>query len=338
MTSRVAVLGAGSWGTTVASIVTGAAPTVLWARRPALAEVIAATGRNPDYLGGPALPASLGATASLAEALRGADVVFMAVPSQWFRAVMSAAVDHLEPGAVVVSLAKGLERGSRLRMTEIIRELAPGHPAGALSGPNLAGEILAGRPAASVVAMAEAAPAELVQHLLTTPAFRVYTNPDVVGCELAGALKNVVAIACGMADGLDLGDNTRAALITRGLAELTRLGTALGGDAATFAGLAGLGDLVVTCGSPASRNRFVGEELGRGRSLTDIVAAMNMVAEGVGTAAVVLELAHRAGVEMPITEQVAAVVEGGQPAAACVHSLMSRDARPERDPLPSRTA
>ena len=335
MASRVAVLGAGSWGTTIASIAAARAATVLWARRPALAEAITVTGRNPDYLGGPVVPANVAATASLRDALCGAGVVFMAVPSHGFRAVMAAARPHLDPGAVVVSLAKGLERGSRLRMTEIVAEVAPGQPVAVLTGPNLAGEVMAGRPAASVAASVEAGPAELVQHLLTTASFRVYTNPDVVGCELAGALKNVLAIACGMADGLDLGDNTRAALITRGLAELTRLGTALGGDAATFAGLAGIGDLVVTCMSAQSRNRFVGVELGRGRPLADIVGGMTMVAEGVRTAAVVMELAQEAGVEMPIAEQVAAVVERGQPAAACVRSLMAREARPERDPLPA---
>jgi len=332
----VAVLGAGSWGTTIASIAAGRAPTVLWARRPALAETIASTGRNPDYLGGPPLPAALGATASMEDALDGAHVVFMAVPSHGFRAVLAAAAGHLAPGAIVISLAKGLERGSLLRMTEVVQELAPGRPAGVLTGPNLAVEIMAGRPAATVVAVGDQAAAARVQDLLTIPTFRVYTNPDVVGCELAGALKNVMAIACGMADGLDLGDNTRAALITRGLAELTRLGTALGGEATTFSGLAGIGDLVVTCMSPRSRNRFVGEELGRGRSLDDIVTGMTMVAEGVRTAAVVMALAGRAGVEMPITEQVTAVLDGDRPAAACVRSLMEREARPERDAL--RTA
>jgi len=336
VSTRVAVLGAGSWGTTVAALAAaGGTPTVLWARRPALAEAIAASGRNPEYLGGARLPAGVTATASLAEALAGAGVVFMAVPSHGFRSVLEAAAPALVPGAVVVSLAKGLERGSRLRMTQVVAEVAPGRPVAALTGPNLAGEIMAGKPAATVVASVDGAAAAAVQRLLTSPRLRVYTNPDVVGCELAGALKNVLAMACGMADGLGLGDNTRAALITRGLAELARLGTALGGDAATFAGLAGIGDLVVTCMSAQSRNRFVGVELARGRALADIVSGMTMVAEGVRTAAVVTELAADAGVEMPIAEQVAAVVEQGRPAADCVRSLMEREARPERDPVPS---
>lgn len=325
------MVGAGSWGTTIAALASGRASTVLWARRKELADAINETGCNTQYLGRFRLPPGVVATASLEEALYGAEVVLMAVPSHGFRDVLVRAEPHLAPGVPVISLAKGLEQLSLRRMTEIVHELAPGRPAGVLTGPNLAGEIADGHPAASVVAVADEAVARQLQHLLTTAAFRVYTNPDVIGCEVAGALKNVVAIACGMADGMGFGDNTRAALITRGLAELTRLGTALGGDPVTFSGLAGMGDLVVTCISRQSRNRFVGEELGRGRAIADIVAGMNMVAEGVKTSRAVLELAGRVGLEMPIAEQVVQVLDHGKPTVACIRSLMERVAKPENE-------
>jgi glycerol-3-phosphate dehydrogenase (NAD(P)+) len=219
-------------------------------------------------------------------------------------------------------------------MTEIIDELLPGHPRGVLTGPNLAKEVLAGYPAASVVAVNDDAVAAELQRVFTTESFRVYTNPDVVGCEVAGALKNVMAIASGMADGMGFGDNTRAALITRGLAELTRLGTALGGDPMTFAGLAGMGDLVATCISLQSRNRFVGEELGRGRTLEEIANRMNMVAEGVKTSRAVVELGGRLGVELPIAEQVVAVLYGGLAPRDVIVNLMTRQAKPELHGIP----
>lgn len=329
MTARVAVVGAGSWGTAVAAMVAGNTPTVLWARRASLAAEISTSHSNSDYLPGIALPPGLVSTASLEEAIQGADVIVMAVPSHGFRDVLGQIVDLLAPGVPLVSLAKGVEQGSLQRMTEIMTELAPDHPNGVLTGPNLAKEVLAGYPAASVVAMTDEAVAGELQRIFSTVTFRVYTNPDVVGCELAGALKNVMAIASGMCDGMGFGDNTRAALITRGLAELTRLGVALGGHPLTFSGLAGMGDLVATCISAQSRNRHVGQELGKGRTLEAIVAEMNMVAEGVKTSRAVVELAGRVGLEMPIAEQVVAVLYDGRRARDAMPALMSRQVKAE---------
>lgn len=332
MGTRVAVLGAGSWGTTLATMLSSRVPTVLWARRPELAAAINATRGNPDYLPGQALPSGVVASAAVDEALAGASVVVMAVPSHGFRSILELASPHLPPGVPVLSVAKGLEERSLKRMTEVIAEVAPGCPPAALTGPNLAGEIFAGQPAASVVASADEEVAANLQRLLATDAFRVYTNTDVVGCELAGALKNVIAIASGMGDGMGFGDNSRAALITRGLAELTRLGTAMGGEEATFAGLAGLGDLVVTCISRRSRNRHVGEQLGTGRRIDEVVGGMSMVAEGVKTSRVALDLAATVGVELPITEQVVAVLAGQKTPAQALPALMQREAKPEHSP------
>jgi glycerol-3-phosphate dehydrogenase (NAD(P)+) len=261
----------------------------------------------------------------LEEALSGADLVVMGVPSHGFRAVLAEGSAFIDPGVPVLSLSKGVEQDTLLRMTEVIEELLPGHPAGVLTGPNLAKEILAGFPALSVVALADGDLAARLQGVFATPTFRVYTNTDVVGCEVAGALKNVMAIAAGMADGMGFGDNTKAALITRGLAELTRLGIALGGQPLTFSGLAGMGDLVATCMSRQSRNRYVGEELGKGRTLDEIVAEMNMVAEGVKTARAVVALAERVNVEMPIAEEVVAVLNGDKKAADAIAPLMERE-------------
>lgn len=329
MTRKVCVLGAGSWGTAMAAMCALRAPTVLWARRPELAEAMQRDRRNAGYLPELAFPAGLRATASLADAVDGAGVVVMAVPSHGFRAVLGDAVPHLAAGAPVVSLTKGVEQGTLARMTEVIAAVAPAHPHAVLTGPNLVGEIVAGYPTASVVAATDAGLAAELQELFSTGSFRVYTNPDVVGCELGGALKNVVAIAAGVSDGLGFGDNTRAALITRGVAELTRLGVALGGQPLTFGGLTGMGDLVATCISRRSRNRWVGEELARGRPLAEIVAGTRMVAEGVRTSAAVVELAARVGVEMPIADQVVAVLDGITPAAEVVAALMGRMMKPE---------
>ena len=329
MVIRVAVVGAGSWGTTVASLACRNKPTLLWARQAVLAEEIGAQRRNSRYLADYELPASLGATSDLEEAVGGADVVVMAVPSHGFRAVLEKAAPHVRPWVPVLSLTKGLEAGSRLRMTQVIGDVLPGHPAGVLTGPNLAKEIMAGHPAASVVAMADPVISLELQRIFSTGSFRVYTNPDVVGCELGGTLKNVMAIAAGMADGMGFGDNTRAALITRGLAELTRLGVAMGGHPMTFAGLTGMGDLVATCISPQSRNRHVGEQLGRGRTIEEITAEMNMVAEGVKSAGTVVELARDHGVEMPIAEAVSGVVNDGHSAVEALTALMQRQAKPE---------
>jgi glycerol-3-phosphate dehydrogenase (NAD(P)+) len=332
MTAKVAVVGAGSWGTAVAQIAAGNAPTTLWARRAELAKEIADTHENHEYLPGIRLPEDLRATASLEDACTGATVVVLGVPSHGLRVVLEDARPFIGPRVPVLSLAKGIEQGTLARMTEVACEVLAGHdPAciGVLTGPNLAREVAQGQPTASVVATADERVAEELQRLFFAPTFRVYTNPDVVGCEMAGALKNVLAIGAGIADGLGYGDNTKAALITRGLAELARLGVAMGGDPLTFAGLAGMGDLIATCSSPQSRNRHVGVELGKGRPLDDVVSEMHMVAEGVKTTAAVLELAARHGVEMPLASFVGRVLYEGARPADLVPELMLRKAKPE---------
>jgi len=326
---RVAVIGAGSWGTTVAAIASQNGPTTLWARRGDVAAEVNEQHTNETYLPEAPLPAELRATAELDEAVHDADVVVMAVPSHGFRDVLAEAAPHIRPWVPVVSLSKGLEQGSGKRMSQVVNDLLPEHPAGVLTGPNLAKEIMAGQPAASVVAMADDRIADGLQPVFAAPAFRVYTNLDIVGCEVAGALKNVMAIAAGMAFGMGFGDNTKATLMTRGLAELTRLGVAMGGDPLTFSGLAGMGDLVATCMSSHSRNHRVGLELGRGRSVEEIVSEMNMVAEGVKTSRVVCELARSLGVEMPIAEQVDAVCHQGVSAQDALLALMTRPSRSE---------
>ncbi len=328
---RVVVLGAGSWGTTVASLVAGRDPTVLWARHAEVADEINQNSTNSRYLPGCALPSGLEATADLEKAVAQAELLIVGVPSHGFRATLEAAKPHIHPWIPVVSLSKGLEQGSLLRMTEVIKDVLPGHPAATLTGPNIAKEIMNGQAAASVIATEDMAVAEALQRVLRRGLLRIYTNDDVIGCELGGALKNVVAIACGLAQGLSVGDNTRAAVMTRGLAELTRLGVALGGQPATFAGLAGMGDLVATCISPYSRNRRVGEELGAGRPLGEILAGMTMVAEGVKTAATVEELSSRHGVEMPVCHTIYRVVHGDMSAADAYRGLRT-PARRESDP------
>ncbi|MDQ3679498.1 MAG: NAD(P)-dependent glycerol-3-phosphate dehydrogenase [Actinomycetota bacterium] len=330
---RVAVIGAGSWGTTVAAITSLRATTVLWARSKELADEIDLAHRNGHYLAQHSLPEVLRATASLEEALDSAELVLMAVPSHGFRQVLARAEPFIGAGTPIISLAKGVEQGSLKRMTELIAEIAPGRPAGVVTGPNFAQEILAGLPAATVVAVDDQDLAADLQRLLCTDALRVYTNPDVAGCEVAGAIKNVMAIAAGMADGMQLGDNARAALVTRGLHEMARLGVALGGQPLTFSGLTGLGDLVATCVSRHSRNRYVGEELGKGRGIEDIVPEMIMVAEGVKSSPAVLELAASVGVEMPIAEEVVDVLYHGKKAAEAIPSLMRRETKPELDGL-----
>jgi len=331
MAERVAVIGAGSWGTAVASLVGAANPTSLWARSEELAASMQAARENATYLPGIELPEGLAVTSSLEEAVDGAGIVFMAVPSHGFRDVLSG-VRPLAGGIdAVVSLAKGIEMGTNLRMSQVVAEVLPGVPAGVLTGPNLAREVAQGHPAACVVALPDEDLACRVQALVHTRTFRAYTGTDVVGCEIAGATKNVMAIAAGIGDGLGLGDNTRAVLITRGLAELGRLGVALGGKVLTFGGLAGVGDLVATCASPKSRNRMVGFALGEGRSLDDIVSGMHMVAEGVKSAGPLVGLARAHGIEMPIAEQVQAIVEGRCSPAEALMNLMQRPSRPEWD-------
>jgi len=331
----VAVLGAGSWGTTVAHLASHNVPTVLWARDPDVAAGVNNAHRNTRYLPDYELHHALVATTDLAAAVAGADVVVMGVPSSAFRHTLTQVAPHIRAWVPVVSLTKGLERASGARMSELVDAELPGHPAGALSGPNLAKEIMAGGAAATVLAMSDNNVSTALQEVFSTPTFRVYTNPDIVGCELGGALKNVMAIASGMADGLGAGDNTRAAIITRGLAELTRLGVAMGGQPLTFAGLAGMGDLIATCVSPQSRNRHVGEQLGRGQTLDEVTAGMDQVAEGVKSAPVVMELANRHGVDMPIAQQVHAVCFEGVSAIDAYRNLLGRPHRSEVDGLNS---
>jgi glycerol-3-phosphate dehydrogenase (NAD(P)+) len=319
---KVTVLGAGSWGTTVATIACRHNSTVLWARKPETADEINSRHTNSSYLKGFDLPPRLRASCDLAEAVSECDVLVVGVPSQGFREVLTEAAPHIRPWIPVVSLTKGFEKDSLLRMTQVIKHVVPGHPAAALTGPNLAKEIMAGLAAASVMATEDMAVASKLQEVLHLPLFRLYTNDDVIGCEVAGALKNVIAIAAGMAEGLSAGDNTRAAVISRGLAELTRLGVAMGGHPSTFSGLAGMGDLIATCMSPQSRNRYVGEQLGRGRKLDEILVEMNMVAEGVKTAGTVVALAEQYGVEMPICSSINDVVTGESSAADAYRGLL----------------
>ncbi len=324
MRIRLSVIGGGSWGTTVAHLASHQVPTLLWARRPELADEINLHHSNERYLPGYRLHHELRATADLAEAVEHADVIVMGVPSQGFRSALEQVAVHLRAWVPVLSLTKGLEQGTQLRMTQVVNEVLPGHPAAVLTGPNLAKEILAGNAAAAVVATPDPVVADYLQQIFHMNLFRVYTNPDVIGCEVAGALKNVIAIAAGMADGLEAGDNTKATVITRGLAELCRLGEAMGGQFTTFSGLAGMGDLLATCSSPQSRNRFVGEQLGRGRTIEQIIADMNMVAEGVKTSKVVMELAEEYGVEMPIASEVFAVCHQGSTAEDAYRGLIRR--------------
>jgi glycerol-3-phosphate dehydrogenase (NAD(P)+) len=329
---KVAVMGAGTWGTTFGLVVGDSGHEVtLWSRRPELAAAISATRRNPDYLPDVELPATLRAVSDPAEAMDGAYAVVLAVPSQLLRATL--APWTVPSGARVVSLAKGIERGTGLRMSQVVTEVAgvQAERLAVVTGPNLAREIAARQPSASVAASVSETTAQDVQRICHTPTFRVYTNADVVGCELAGATKNVIALGVGMAVGLGFGANATASLITRGLAETTRLGIALGADPYTFAGLAGLGDLVATCASPLSRNRTFGEELGRGRSVAEISRATRQVAEGVLSCSSVQELAHAHRVEMPIVEHVAAVIAGELTPAEGVRALMSRAPGRERD-------
>ncbi|HUY23352.1 MAG TPA: NAD(P)H-dependent glycerol-3-phosphate dehydrogenase [Acidimicrobiales bacterium] len=307
---RVTVLGAGSWGTTVAALVAPRHPTVLWARSPEVAAAVDTGHTNPAYLPGFSLPNELSATADLEKAVASADMLVVGVPTSGFRAVLEDAAAHVRPWIPVVSLSKGLESGTLLRMTEVIKQVLPGHPAAALTGPNIASEIMAGKAAATVVATEDLAVGSVIQKVVTRGVFRVYLNQDVIGCEIGGALKNVIAIAAGIGQGLGVGDNTRAAVMSRGLAELTRLGVALGAQPTTFAGLAGMGDLIATCMSPHSRNRAVGEKLGTGRRLEDILEEMHMVAEGVNTAVLVLTLAERHNLDLPICGMIDRVIRG----------------------------
>jgi len=322
MRPQTAVIGAGSWGTTLASMCSRHGPATIWARQDEVVEEINSRHSNSLYLSGLHLPTSFRATRALPEAIGRAEIVVMAVPSPYFRAVLTQAAPFVQRGVPIVSVAKGFEPSSLLRMTEVIAELLPDNPHAVLSGPNLAREIMAGYAAGAVVACCDPNLARTLQGFFNRGLYRVYTTHDVVGVEAAGALKNVIAIAAGMADGVGVGDNTRALVITRGLVELTRLGVAMGGEPRTFAGLAGLGDLLATCMSPLSRNRYVGEQLGKGLKLTEIMADMHMVAEGVHTSGVILQLARRYDVPMPISHEIHRVIYEGSSALEAYRGLV----------------
>jgi len=324
-------MGAGSWGTTFAQVLCDAGTsTVLYSRRPAQAKAIGELHENPDYLPGITLTSSLDATADAAAALDGADIVAFAVPAQSLRANLSGWAPLIPPGALLVSLIKGIELGTRRRMSQVIIEELDADPAqvAVVSGPNLAAEIVRRQITGTVVACVSDEGALALQGACHAPYFRPYTNTDVIGCELGGAVKNIIAIVVGIAVAMGQGDNTRALLITRGLAEMARLGSALGAQAQTFAGLAGMGDLVATCSSPLSRNRTFGENLGRGMSVAE-AAALSQTAEGVASCGPVLELARSHGVEMPMTEVAAAVMRDGLPVEEAASMLASRSAKPE---------
>ena len=331
--TRAAVLGSGSWGTAFGKVLADAGTdVVLWARRPELAAQVRDSHENSDYLPGIALPERLTATDDARAAVEGAHFVVLAVPSQSLRDNLAAVASALAPGAVLVSLMKGIELGTSKRMSEVICEVAdvPAEQVAVVSGPNLAKEIAHGQPAATVVACTDGGAAERLQAACLTAYFRPYTHTDVVGCELGGAVKNVIALATGMAEGMGFGDNTKASLITRGLAETARLGAALGADPMTFSGLAGLGDLVATCTSPLSRNRTFGEKLGRGQTLQEILAQKQQTAEGVKSCRSVLDLARKHDVDMPITEQVVAVCHEGLSPREVIRNLMTREAKSEQ--------
>lgn len=335
--ARIAVLGAGSWGSTFALVLAAAGHSpVLWTRREEVAREIRERRRNSAYLGDRELPDSLSASGDISEVLSGADGIVMSLPAQSLRENLERwrglpAFAQGLPSVPVLSLAKGIERGTDLRMSEVIAEAGGLDPSliAVLSGPNLAGEIAAEQPCASVIAAPQEQLARELASWCDAPYFRAYTSSDVIGVEVAGAVKNVIAIAVGAAAGLGYGDNTRASLITRGLAEISRFGVALGGQAQTFAGLAGMGDLVATCASPLSRNHRLGAALGAGLGLEEAVREVGQTAEGVATARAVAHKAERLGIDMPITRGVVAVVDGGTPISEVTTALLSRSVRAE---------
>ena len=322
---RVAVVGAGGWGTALADLLAAKGDdVVMWAYEAAVVEQVNREHRNDLFLPDAPLHPGIRATRTLAEALDGATLVVSAAPSHVVRGVMAGAAAHLAAGALLVSASKGLEPGSLSRMTEVLAEVMPGRPVAALSGPTFAREVYERQPTAATIAAADNDTACRAQDAMSATHFRLYTSDDPVGVELAGALKNVIAIAAGILEGLGLGSNPRAALITRGLAEMTRLGVALGAKPLTFAGLAGMGDLVLTATGPLSRNRSLGVELGKGRRLEEVQKSRHTVAEGVGTAKVAVALSERTGVELPIAREVARVLFEGKPARQAIGDLMER--------------
>ncbi len=333
MSGRAAVVGAGSWGTALANLLARkGVETVLWSFEADVAEAINAEHRNPRYLEGVALDPRLRATGDMEAAVRGAAYVVSVSPSHVVRRVMGGAAPFMAPDALVVSASKGIENETLETMDEVLADVLPGAVAERstyLSGPSFALEVGLEHPTAVTIASRSPDAARAAQELFQTPYFRVYTSDDVRGVELGGSLKNVIAIAAGVVDGLGFGNNTRAALITRGLAEITRLGVAAGADPKTFAGLAGMGDLILTCTGALSRNRSVGVELGRGRSLDDILGGMVMVAEGVRTARSAHDLARKMGIEMPIVDAMYAILFEGLPVRRAVESLMGREPKAE---------
>jgi len=332
MRLKMGLLGGGSWGTTVAALVSRNAPITLWARDAETVGDINTHNENRKYLPGIKLPPALRATHDMADVVAGADVLVMGVPSHSFRSVLEEARGYIRPWVPVISLTKGLELASGKRMTELIEEVLPGHPVGVLTGPNLAREIMTGQAAASVLSMEDEIVVRALQPVFHSGLFRVYTNTDLLGCELGGVLKNIIAIAVGMGDGLGAGDNTRAGLMTRGLAEITRLGVAMGGRPETFAGLTGMGDLIATCTSPLSRNRHVGVELGKGRPIDQVIAGMNMVAEGVKSAPTVMALADKYRLDMPIARDVFDVTQGRRSAMEVFRGLLKSSVGDEAHP------
>lgn len=331
-----AIVGAGGWGTALAVVLArGGRPVRLWMRQPEAAAALTAKRENTVYLPGIAIPPQVCPTADLRAALCGAAAVILAVPSAYCRGVLGAMAQDMPPAVPLISATKGIEAGSLLRVSQIAADVlrpraeASSLPFAVLSGPTFAPEVAMGEPAAVVIASADRALAAAVQEAMAEPSLRLYTSSDVVGVELGAAVKNVIAIAAGICDGLGLGGNTRAALIARGLAEMGRLAEACGGRRETLAGLAGLGDLVLTCTGDLSRNRSLGRELAQGRSLADILASRRTVAEGVTTCAATLRLAERHGVEMPITEQMHAVLFSGQPLREAIRALMERSLKAE---------
>jgi len=330
MSTNVTIIGDGGWGTALALVLNRNRHKVtVWGPFPDYIEKIESEKRNEAYLPGVDIPCDIVWTADREEAVRGVEVLVMATPTEFYRSVARGFEGMLPSSCPVVSVSKGLDRETRHTMTEIAEEIFKSGPAAALSGPSHAEEVAKRIPTAVVVASKDEGAANMLQRLFSNDRFRVYTSSDVVGVQLGGALKNVIAIAVGVSDGIGFGDNTKAALITRGLAEMARLGKALGASAATFAGLSGMGDLIVTCASKLSRNRAVGERLGRGETIEEILGSMKQVAEGVWNCTNARDLAHSVSVDVPITEEVYAIINKGKSPHKAVEDLMSRDMKSE---------
>ena len=329
---QVAMIGDGGWGTALAAVLrNNGHATGVWGPFPDYVAEVRRRHINEKFLPGVQLPPDIRWTADPAEAVAEADVVILAVPSRFFRSVLESFVDFIPSSALILSVTKGLDEKTGKRMTEVAEEILKREQIAALSGPSLAAEVARGIPTAVTIACANPIQAKTLQRLFMNPLFRVYTSDDVIGVELGGALKNVIAIAAGVCDGIGFGENTKAALVTRGLAEITRLGRALGARFETFAGLSGMGDLVVTCASRLSRNHAVGERLGRGEPIDRILKTMEQVAEGVWTCATARALARQHGVEVPITEEVCAVIHENKDPRTAVKDLLTRDAKPEQE-------